>query len=159
MHVACVNYRPPVLVRKSVTKPLKEPSHTTYIPHLYKGYVKTHKMKCTQNGGVPSHWSSDVLCVTGSDWCPTDIVPSISSPQGSQHQCALVAWSSPWRITTTEGSSPWCSPCTVHHHCTVHWWVQLDIAGQGDIVSNGYHLTGYSSDGCSRRGDCSGHLG
>ena len=113
----------------------------------------------TQNGGVPFHWSSDVLCVTGSDWCPTDIGPSISSPQGSQHQCALVGWSSPWRITTTEGSSPWCSPCIVHHHCTVHWWVQLDITGQGDIVSNGYHLTGYSSDGCSRRGDCNGHLG
>ena len=52
-----------MLVKKSATKALKGPSPTTYIPHLYKGYVKTHK--CTQNGGVPSHWSSDVLCVSG----------------------------------------------------------------------------------------------
>ena len=51
--------------KESVTKPLKEPSPTSYIPHLYKGYVKIHK--CTQNGDAPSHWSSDVLCVNGSD--------------------------------------------------------------------------------------------
>ena len=81
----------------------------------------------TQYWSTTSHWSSDVLRVDGSDWHPTGIVPSTSSPQWCQHQCALIGGPNPQRITTTEGSSSWCSPCTVHHHWTVHWWVQWDI--------------------------------
>ena len=34
---------PSMLVRKSVTKPLKGPSSTSYVPHVYKCYVKTPK--------------------------------------------------------------------------------------------------------------------
>ena len=71
----------------------------------------------------------------------TVVCSNICSLQWHQGENALVTetifiWSS-----AIIYPSPWSNPCSVHHDCTVHWWVQCDITGQSDIAFYWSNLT------------------